>query len=67
MLQRLGHVIRTVRGGIVGATYSQIQATLERLHRYHGPSGILAGTWPTGSMAIWTAVLLTTVLVLYFN
>lgn len=34
--------------------------------RYHGPQGILARTWPTGSMVLWVAVLLTTTLLLYY-
>lgn len=34
--------------------------------RYHGPKGILARTWPTGSMVLWVAVLLTASLLLYY-
>ena len=67
MARQITNAVSAVRGGVLGTTYTQIQGTIERLHRYHGPHGILAGTWPTGSMAIWTAVLLSAVLVLYFN
>jgi multicomponent Na+:H+ antiporter subunit D len=34
--------------------------------RHHGPGGALARTWPTGSTALWVAVLLGGLLVLYY-
>jgi multicomponent Na+:H+ antiporter subunit D len=33
---------------------------------HHGPEGILARTWPTGSMALWVAVLLGGILLIYY-
>lgn len=36
------------------------------MFRHHGPEGILARTWPTGSMALWVAVLLGGILLLYY-
>jgi multicomponent Na+:H+ antiporter subunit D len=36
------------------------------LTRSHGPHGILARSWPTASIMVWVAVLLTGYLVLYF-
>jgi len=36
------------------------------LYRSHGPEGRMAGTWPTGSMVIWIAVLLSAVLIISF-
>jgi multicomponent Na+:H+ antiporter subunit D len=35
--------------------------------RHHGPGGALARTWPTGSTALWVAVLLGGLLVLYYT
>lgn len=35
-----------------------LQRNFDRLYRSHGPQGILARTWPTGSMALWMIVLL---------
>ncbi len=35
------------------------------LFLYHGPRGILARTWPTGSMVLWVAVLLGAYLLAY--
>jgi multicomponent Na+:H+ antiporter subunit D len=31
---------------------------ISALFRHHGPQGLLARTWPTGSMVLWVAVLL---------
>jgi multicomponent Na+:H+ antiporter subunit D len=36
------------------------------LYRHHGPEGILARTWPTGSMALWMLVLLLAYLLFYY-
>jgi multicomponent Na+:H+ antiporter subunit D len=35
------------------------------LRRHHGPRGVLARTWPTGSTVLWVAVILTASLVIY--
>ena len=37
-----------------------------QLYRHHGPHGILARSWPTGSMVLWVAILLGGYLFLYF-
>lgn len=37
-----------------------------RLHRHHGPQGILSKTWPTGSMVMWVAFLLGAYLIFYY-
>ncbi|UJS26089.1 Na(+)/H(+) antiporter subunit D [Thiothrix winogradskyi] len=47
-----------VRGGVTGF--------IQRLHRHHGPQGILARTWPSGAMVLWVAVMLVASLVLYY-
>jgi multicomponent Na+:H+ antiporter subunit D len=41
-------------------------AALTRIYRHHGPSGVLARTWPTGSMVLWVAILLASYLLLYY-
>jgi multicomponent Na+:H+ antiporter subunit D len=35
------------------------------LYTHHGPHGILARTWPTGSMVLWVALMLGCTLLLY--
>lgn len=39
---------------------------IKGLSRHHGQEGVLARTWPTGSMVLWIAVLLGVYLVLYY-
>ncbi len=41
-------------------------AFVRRLYRHHGPEGVLARSWPTGSMAFWATVLLGAYLLVYY-
>jgi multicomponent Na+:H+ antiporter subunit D len=43
-----------------------VKRLLAKLYRHHGPEGILARAWPTGSMVLWVAVLLGLSLVMYY-
>ena len=43
-----------------------VQKVVQYMFRHHGPEGILARTWPTGSMALWVAVLLGGILLIYY-
>ena len=36
------------------------------LYRHHGPQGVLARSWPTGSTVLWVAVMLGGLLVVYY-
>ena len=36
------------------------------IYRHHGPQGVFARTWPTGSTVLWVALLLGAFLVLYY-
>ncbi len=51
---------------VLGAAQSRITATIRSVHRHHGPAGFLERTWPTGSMALWVAILLALILLLYY-
>lgn len=57
---------RRLRARAVGALVRHLQGLLGRLHRHHGPQGVLARSWPTGSMAFWTTVLLAAYLIAYY-
>jgi multicomponent Na+:H+ antiporter subunit D len=59
----LGQRLRARALGIVNRQFSRF---MSELYRHHGPSGLLARTWPTGSMAFWATFLLVAYLVLYF-
>jgi multicomponent Na+:H+ antiporter subunit D len=43
-----------------------VRRLVDRLYRHHGPQGLLARSWPTGSMVLWVAVLLGVSLVFYY-
>jgi multicomponent Na+:H+ antiporter subunit D len=49
--------------GLIGRQVSWFVGTL---YRHHGPTGLLARTWPTGSMALWTTFLLAAYLIFYY-
>ena len=44
----------------------RLDTVVRALFRYHGPQGILARTWATGSMVLWVAILLGFYLVFYY-
>ena len=39
---------------------------LDNLYAHHGPHGVLARTWPTGSMVLWVAAILALSLVVHY-
>jgi len=48
------------------AAIKKMNGVIATLSRHHGQEGVLARTWPTGSMVLWIAVLLGVYLVLYY-
>ncbi len=42
------------------------RALSDGLYRHHGPEGIFGRTWPTGTMAFWTTVMLGAYLILSY-
>ncbi len=58
------HISRA-RANAETAARNAVDRFVQGLFRQHGPQGILARTWPTGSMALWVAILLAVSLVLY--
>lgn len=51
---------------ILGSVQRRLMWVLESVNRHHGPQGVLARTWPTGSMVLWVAVLLAASLLVYY-
>jgi multicomponent Na+:H+ antiporter subunit D len=41
-------------------------ALVTRLHRHHGPAGLLARPWSAGAMAFWTTLMLAAYLILFY-
>ena len=54
------------RLALINRTHRSVTRLLDTIYRYHGPAGILARTWPTGSMAFWATLLLAAYLILYY-
>jgi multicomponent Na+:H+ antiporter subunit D len=52
--------------GFVRATKRGARGAAVAVERHHGPEGILARTWPTGSMAFWTTIMLAFYLILSY-
>ena len=50
-----------------GHSRALVDATLRMLARHHGSYGVLARSWPTGSMVIWVALMLGLSLALYYT
>ena len=48
------------------AALARLQRLIDELYRHHGPQGILARSWPTGSTVLWVAVLLGIYVVIYY-
>jgi multicomponent Na+:H+ antiporter subunit D len=57
---------RTLRGldtGLRSRGLGLVSRAIDGLARHHGPRGALARTWPTGSMVLWVAILLATLII----
>lgn len=54
----VGGWIRATWRASVRAFDYRLERLIVTIYRTHGPQGILAHTWPTGSMVLWIAVLL---------
>lgn len=57
---------RAVRARIVGGGQWLGTGIGVMLHRHHGPDGVFGRTWPTGTMAFWTTIMLATFLLLVY-
>jgi multicomponent Na+:H+ antiporter subunit D len=66
LIGRFGAALGTIDTSARGVILGRWRRILYVLQRHHGPQGVLARTWPTGSMAFWVAVLLAATLVLYY-
>jgi multicomponent Na+:H+ antiporter subunit D len=67
---RLANVVVSGTGAVyrqLAAGFVQfLTAALARVYRHHGPEGVLARSWPTGSMVLWVAILLASYLAIYY-
>ncbi|MDP6709217.1 MAG: Na(+)/H(+) antiporter subunit D [Alphaproteobacteria bacterium] len=49
------------------AAEERLERLLAGVFRHHGPHGILARAWPTGSMVLWAVALLAACLIVYYR
>ncbi len=59
-------VLQRLWGGLLSGLMARLRWLVETVNRHHGPQGILARTWPTGSMVLWVAVMLAASLLVYY-
>jgi multicomponent Na+:H+ antiporter subunit D len=64
-VHRLVATLRPLDSGIRAGALRAAATVVKGLSRHHCQEGVLASTWPTGSMVLWIAVLLGVYLVLY--
>jgi len=55
------------RSGALARGQRWLERTFNQIYRHHGPQGIFARTWPTGSAAFWTTIMLAGYLLFYFS
>ncbi|MEP2580844.1 MAG: hypothetical protein ABJH75_24840, partial [Roseibium sp.] len=53
-------------GGMMNRGQRAATRALQAVYRHHGPTGVLARSWPTGSMAFWAVLMLSAYLVFYY-
>ncbi|MCW8861920.1 MAG: Na(+)/H(+) antiporter subunit D [Rhodospirillales bacterium] len=59
-------VFGPIDGNLRGLVRRRIDRFIAGVFRHHGPQGILARTWPTGSTVLWVAILLMVYLLVYY-
>jgi multicomponent Na+:H+ antiporter subunit D len=65
-VHRAGASLSRLDSGVYSAVLRSVDRLAAGLFRHHGPLGVLARTWPTGSMVLWVAVLLGCFLIFYY-
>jgi multicomponent Na+:H+ antiporter subunit D len=66
IVRALAALIRPTDAAVRRSLHRRLQVFLGALFRHHGPQGVLARSWPTGSMVIWVAIFLAVYLALYY-
>ena len=58
LVKGIGGAVARIDSAVRGVVLDSVRMAMHNAARSHGPHGILARTWPTGSMVLWVAVLL---------
>ena len=62
----LVNVYLPVDRAVRASFHRRIERFIAGVFRHHGPEGVLARTWQTGSTVLWVAVLLALFMIFYF-
>ncbi len=62
----VGRTITTVDKQVRTSTLLQINEIIAEIFRHHGPRGVLARSWTSGTMVLWVTILLAVVLIFYY-
>lgn len=65
ILATMTRALAAVRHALGGAVSSSGNRVIKRIYQHHGPEGLLARTWPTGSMALSAMLMLLAYLLIY--
>ena len=65
-IRKLASLGGPLDAGLRRSVVRRVETVIKALFHYHGPRGVLARTWATGSMVLWVAILLGVYLVLYY-
>ncbi len=66
LVRSVGGAVLRIDRAIRRATLRTVERVLDAAFHHHGPQGMLARTWPTGSMVLWVMVLLAAFLLIYY-
>ncbi len=66
LIGRAGRVGRWWHRRVLDRAQRGIGRFLDRVYRHHGPQGVFARTWATGSTVLWVAILLALYLLVYY-
>ncbi|NKB21079.1 MAG: Na(+)/H(+) antiporter subunit D [Alphaproteobacteria bacterium] len=66
LLKTIGKVFVPADQFVRTVFLNRVEKFIASVFRHHGPEGLLARTWPTGSTVLWVAVLLALYMVFYF-
>ena len=66
MIGGVARVGGSLREGASGWLHRRLDRAWARIYRHHGPEGVFARTWATGSSLLWVLALLFACLILYY-
>jgi multicomponent Na+:H+ antiporter subunit D len=65
VVRTVGSAVARVDGAVRSAIIGVVGSAIAAAEKGHGPRGVLARNWPTGSMVLWVAILLGAYLIFY--